>query len=68
MNGEKQELRIKRVFSRKRPRDVLRTHLTPVNKRGGGSQQCPSNRRLSSIMADVKAVEVTTVMCTSHTQ
>uniref|UniRef100_A0A7N6FID2 Helicase POLQ-like n=1 Tax=Anabas testudineus TaxID=64144 RepID=A0A7N6FID2_ANATE len=64
MNGEKQELRIKRVFSRKRPRDVLRTHLTPVNKRGGGSQQCPSNRRLSSIMADLHFNEtVLTLHC-----
>lgn len=58
MNSEKQELNVKRVSTRKRSRDVPRTHLTPARKRGGGPQLCPPDRRVSSNMADVKAVEV----------
>lgn len=56
------EIKVKRVSTRKRSREILRSHLTPAKKRGGGGpclQQCPPNRRLSSIMADIKAVEVT---------
>ncbi|XP_070780569.1 helicase POLQ-like [Enoplosus armatus] len=65
MNAGKQEIKVKRVSSRKRSRDSLKTHLTPVPKRGGGGgggggtclQQCPKTRRLGSIMADVPAAE-----------
>uniref|UniRef100_G3N8A4 Helicase, POLQ like n=1 Tax=Gasterosteus aculeatus aculeatus TaxID=481459 RepID=G3N8A4_GASAC len=55
----KQGLQIKRVSSRKRSRD-LRTHLTPVGKRGGAtcSQPRPRARRLGSIVADGAAAEV----------
>ncbi|XP_067430326.1 helicase POLQ-like isoform X2 [Thunnus thynnus] len=58
MNAAKREIKVKRVSSRKRSRDILKTHLTPARKRGGGGgEQCPRNWRLSSIMADIKAVE-----------
>ncbi|XP_038589066.1 helicase POLQ-like isoform X1 [Micropterus salmoides] len=54
-----QEISVKRVYSRKRSRDVLKTHLTPARKRGEVtcSQQCPQTWRLNSIMADGQAVE-----------
>ncbi|XP_040914250.1 helicase POLQ-like isoform X2 [Toxotes jaculatrix] len=53
MNAGKQELKIRRVSSRKRSRDSLQTHLTPARETGGGScsLQCSKSRRLSSIMA-----------------
>uniref|UniRef100_UPI0037E783D0 helicase POLQ-like isoform X2 n=1 Tax=Semicossyphus pulcher TaxID=241346 RepID=UPI0037E783D0 len=59
MNAGNSELKVKRVSSRKRSRDSLKTHLTPTRKRGGGPclQQCPTDWRLSSIMADEQAVE-----------
>ncbi|XP_044189088.1 helicase POLQ-like [Thunnus albacares] len=61
MNAAKREIKVKRVSSRKRSRNILKTHLTPARKRGGGGggggEQCPRNWRLSSIMADIKAVE-----------
>ncbi|XP_044029517.1 helicase POLQ-like isoform X2 [Siniperca chuatsi] len=59
MNAGKQEIKVKRVSSRKRPRDGLKTHLTPAQKRGGGTcpQPCPTAWRLGSIMADVQAAE-----------
>lgn len=60
MNAATTEIRVKRVSSRKRSRDSLRSHLTPAKKSGGSScsQQCPKTSRLCSIMADVNAVEV----------
>ncbi|XP_078128012.1 helicase POLQ-like [Sander vitreus] len=61
MNSGKQEIQIKRVSSRKRSRDGLKTRLTPARKRGGnpGTQHesCPNDWKLSSIMADVPAAE-----------
>ncbi|XP_018545257.1 helicase POLQ-like isoform X1 [Lates calcarifer] len=60
MNAGTQGIRIRRVSSRKRSRDSLQTHLTPARKRGGGDtclQQCPRNRRLSSIMAQIQPAE-----------
>uniref|UniRef100_A0A8C9X4F6 Helicase POLQ-like n=1 Tax=Sander lucioperca TaxID=283035 RepID=A0A8C9X4F6_SANLU len=61
MSSGQQEIQIKRVSSRKRARDGLKTHLTPARKRGGspGTQHesCPKNWKLSSIMADVPAAE-----------
>ncbi|XP_026152749.1 helicase POLQ-like isoform X2 [Mastacembelus armatus] len=58
-NGNIQTIRIRRVWSRKRPRDFLKTHLTPAKKRGGASclQQGRRDRRLSSIMAELQAAE-----------
>lgn len=61
MNAGKQELKIKRVSSRKRSRDSpLKSHRTPVKKKGTGTylKECSKNWRLDSIMADVKATEV----------
>ncbi|XP_060917485.1 helicase POLQ-like isoform X1 [Labrus mixtus] len=59
MNAGRLGLKVKRVSSRKRSRDSLKTHLTPVRKRGGGPcpQQCPPACRLSGIMADEQAAE-----------
>ncbi|XP_022623138.1 helicase POLQ-like isoform X1 [Seriola dumerili] len=60
MNAGKQEIQIKRVSSKKRSRVSLQTHLTPARKkRGGGTclQQCPRNRKLSSIMAQIQPAE-----------
>nr|XP_046232064.1 helicase POLQ-like isoform X3 [Scatophagus argus] len=59
MNAGTQGLQVKRVHSRKRSRDSLKSHLTPAKKRGGDtcSQPCPQNRRPSSIMADGQAAE-----------
>ncbi|XP_065821476.1 helicase POLQ-like isoform X2 [Labrus bergylta] len=59
MNAGRLGLKVKRVSSRKRSRDSLKTHLTPARKRGGGPcpQQCPPACRLSSIMADEQAAE-----------
>ncbi|KAF3701621.1 Helicase POLQ-like [Channa argus] len=59
MNADKQDIKIKRVCTRKRSRDILKSHLTPAKKRGAGPrfQQCPPTRRFSSIMADIKDVE-----------
>lgn len=62
-------VQVKRVSTRKRSRDSLRSLLTPARKRGGpgpqqgpgggpGPQQGPQKRSFSSIMADIKAVEV----------
>ena len=64
MNAERTEIKVRRVSSRKRSRESLKTHLTPARKRGGGgggdsrSQQCPQHGSLSSIMADIQAAEV----------
>ncbi|XP_041666589.1 helicase POLQ-like isoform X2 [Cheilinus undulatus] len=46
MNAGRLELKVKRVCSRKRSRESLRTHLTPARKKGGGPclQQCPPER------------------------
>ncbi|KAK2818515.1 hypothetical protein Q5P01_024076 [Channa striata] len=59
MNAGNQGITIKRVYARKRSRDILRSQLTPAKKRGGGPrlQQCPPARRLGSIMADIKDAE-----------
>ncbi|XP_062290649.1 helicase POLQ-like [Scomber scombrus] len=60
MNEARTEIKVKRVSSRKRSRDSWKTHLTPARKRGGGGggeELCPRNWKLSSIMADIKAVE-----------
>ncbi|KAG7499012.1 helicase POLQ-like isoform X1 [Solea senegalensis] len=61
------ELKIRRVSCKKRPRDGPPTHLTPARKRRGGegagggadscSQRCPTNRRLSSVMAQTQPAE-----------
>ncbi|KAM7368580.1 hypothetical protein PAMP_012906 [Pampus punctatissimus] len=63
MNAAKREIKIKRVSTRKRSRDSLKTHLTPARKRAGalggaeGGEQCPRNWRSSSVMADINAAE-----------
>ncbi|XP_035770073.1 helicase POLQ-like [Neolamprologus brichardi] len=59
MNYGRLEVKIKRVCQRKRARDHLKAHLTPARKRGGAvcSPLCNSNRRISSIMAESRAVE-----------
>ncbi|KAM6975145.1 helicase POLQ-like isoform 2-T2 [Tautogolabrus adspersus] len=59
MNAGRLGVKVKRVSSRKRSRDSLKTHLTPARKRGGGPcpQPCPPACRLSSIMADEQAAE-----------
>ncbi|XP_053195867.1 helicase POLQ-like isoform X2 [Scomber japonicus] len=64
MNEARREIKVKRVSSRKRSRDSWKTQLTPARKRGGGGggggggeELCPRNWKLSSIMADIKAVE-----------
>ncbi|XP_069023304.1 helicase POLQ-like isoform X1 [Embiotoca jacksoni] len=58
MNVGRLDVKIKRVCSRKRSRDGLKTRLTPVPKRRGGvgTPPCPAGRRTSSIMADTPAV------------
>ena len=71
MNAERTEIKVRRVSSRKRSRESLKTHLTPAGKRGGGGgrggggdswlQQCPKHWSLSSIMADVQAAEVSDI-------
>lgn len=62
MNAEKQEIKVRRVPTRKRTRDSFRSPLTPATKRGSTSlRQCPDsteNRVISTAMADVKATEV----------
>ncbi|XP_071770419.2 helicase POLQ-like isoform X1 [Centroberyx gerrardi] len=61
MNAEKQEIKVRRVSSRKRSRDSLKSHLTPAKKRGSTSLgQCPDsteNGVFTSAMADIKATE-----------
>ncbi|KAI3362513.1 hypothetical protein L3Q82_012800 [Scortum barcoo] len=54
MNVWTQEIKIKRVCSRKRSRENLQTHLAPACKRGADtcSLQCAHTCRLSSIMAE----------------
>lgn len=60
MNAGKQEIKVKRVSSRKRTRDsLLKRHLTPVKKGEGACfKECSKKRRTGSIMADVKATQV----------
>lgn len=60
MNAERQEVRVKRVSSRKRSLDNVKSLLTPAKKRGGGAclQLCSQNLRVSSIMADGQAAGV----------
>lgn len=61
MNAGKQEIKVKRVSSRKRSRDSqLKSHRTPVKKKGKATyfRECSKNSRLDSIMADIKATEV----------
>lgn len=60
MNYGRLEVKIKRVCQRKRARDHLKAYLTPARKRGGAvcSPLCNSNRRISSIMAESRTVEV----------
>ncbi|XP_071402497.1 helicase POLQ-like isoform X3 [Centroberyx affinis] len=62
MNAEKQEIKVRRVSSRKRSRDSLKSHLTPAKKRGSTSLgQCPDsteNGVFTGAMADIKATEV----------
>ncbi|XP_071402496.1 helicase POLQ-like isoform X2 [Centroberyx affinis] len=61
MNAEKQEIKVRRVSSRKRSRDSLKSHLTPAKKRGSTSLgQCPDsteNGVFTGAMADIKATE-----------
>ncbi|XP_040012598.1 helicase POLQ-like isoform X2 [Xiphias gladius] len=59
MNAGQQDIQIKRVSSRKRPRDGLKAYLTPARERGRGScvQPCPGNSRFSSIMAQIQPAE-----------
>lgn len=61
MNAGKQEIKIKRVSSRKRTRDSpLKSHRTPVKKKGKGIyfKECSKTSGLDRIMADLKATEV----------
>uniref|UniRef100_A0A668A760 Helicase, POLQ like n=1 Tax=Myripristis murdjan TaxID=586833 RepID=A0A668A760_9TELE len=59
MNAEKQEIKVRRVSTRKRTRDSLRSLLTPARKRGSTSlRQCSDSIQtwvISTAMADVKA-------------
>uniref|UniRef100_A0A3P8UF66 Helicase, POLQ like n=1 Tax=Cynoglossus semilaevis TaxID=244447 RepID=A0A3P8UF66_CYNSE len=61
MNAAPQELKVRRVSSRKRPRDEQPTRLTPDLKRTGGRrkslQQCPTNRKLNYVMAQDQPAE-----------
>ncbi|XP_029920604.1 helicase POLQ-like isoform X2 [Myripristis murdjan] len=61
MNAEKQEIKVRRVSTRKRTRDSLRSLLTPARKRGSTSlRQCSDSIQtwvISTAMADVKAAE-----------
>ncbi|XP_028274206.1 helicase POLQ-like [Parambassis ranga] len=53
MSAARLHFKIKRVCSRKRSGDSLKTHLSPATKRGGGlCPPCPPGRRVSSIMAE----------------
>ncbi|XP_038132515.1 helicase POLQ-like isoform X2 [Cyprinodon tularosa] len=54
MSSVRLHVKIKRVCARKRPRDALKAHLTPVRGGGGGSAPCAP---CSSIMAESAAVE-----------
>ncbi|XP_035523658.1 helicase POLQ-like [Morone saxatilis] len=59
MHAGSRDFKVKRVSSRKRSRVSLKSHLTPVRKRGGGGGGgggCPINWRFS-IMADIPAAE-----------
>lgn len=59
MNAGKQEIKVKRVSSRKRTRDsLLKRHLTPVKGEGDCFKECSKNQRIGSIMADGKATQV----------
>lgn len=60
MNVGKQEIKVKRVSTRKRTREsLLKRHLTPTKKGEGAClEECSKNWRVGSIMADVKATEV----------
>lgn len=59
MNAENQEIKVKRVSSRKRSRDYFKSHLTPAQKRETThNEQYPQNRVVTTTMADVKAAEV----------
>ncbi|MED6248302.1 hypothetical protein ATANTOWER_031191 [Ataeniobius toweri] len=61
MSSGRLHIKRKRVCARKRSRDVLKTHLTPVRKQGrgagDGSPPCPPCRRSSSSMAEGRVVE-----------
>ncbi|KAK0141351.1 hypothetical protein N1851_021682 [Merluccius polli] len=48
MNAGKEELKVKRVSTRKRTRDSLNSNLTPAKKRGTG----PEKGMLNGLMAD----------------
>uniref|UniRef100_A0A668AHL5 Helicase POLQ-like n=1 Tax=Myripristis murdjan TaxID=586833 RepID=A0A668AHL5_9TELE len=67
MNAEKQEIKVRRVSTRKRTRDSLRSLLTPARKRGSTSlRQCSDSIQtwvISTAMADVKAAEVCYQYC-----
>ncbi|TNM92030.1 hypothetical protein fugu_019042 [Takifugu bimaculatus] len=59
MNAGKQEIKVKRVSSRKRARESLLKRLLTPAKKGEGAclEECSKNWRIGSIMADVKATE-----------
>ncbi|CAJ1069888.1 hypothetical protein NFI96_018502%2C partial [Xyrichtys novacula] len=59
MNTGRLELKVKRISSRKRSRNSLKTHLTPASKRGEGPcpQECFPDCRDSRTMAEGQAVE-----------
>uniref|UniRef100_A0A674PQR1 Helicase, POLQ like n=1 Tax=Takifugu rubripes TaxID=31033 RepID=A0A674PQR1_TAKRU len=60
MNAGKQEIKVKRVSSRKRTRESLLKRLLTPAKKGEGVclEECSKNWRIGSIMADVKATEI----------
>ncbi|XP_034457397.1 helicase POLQ-like [Hippoglossus hippoglossus] len=55
MNCGDRDIKIKRFSGRKRSRDGAQSHMTPARKRGGagggGEDTCPTDRRVTSIMA-----------------
>ncbi|CAL8322607.1 unnamed protein product [Lota lota] len=53
MNAEQPELKVKRVSTRKRPRERLRSHLTPARKKGTGRDK----GILNGLMADQNPTE-----------
>lgn len=53
MNAEKQEIKVKRVSTRKRTRDSLKTNLTPAKKKGTCTE-----KRILNILMDENPTEV----------
>ena len=54
MNAEHQQLKVRRVSTRKRPRDSIQSHLTPARKKRTGRDKGV----LNGIMADQNPTEV----------